>query len=71
MKEKEIEEIMPYRSQFNAVPVRQSLGLDGGNPLNIKPNERLRLANLLRRTGNLSDEEVRELGMIVKPNEQD
>lgn len=56
-----------YRGYFEVVVVRTWLGLAGNAPPKLPDQERLRLANLLRRAGEISDEELERLGMISRP----
>lgn len=46
---------------------RGFLGLDGKYPSKFSDPEKMRLANLLRRAGNISDEELATLGMVAIP----
>ncbi|MBI2465180.1 hypothetical protein HYV64_03495 [Candidatus Shapirobacteria bacterium] len=50
-------------SRFDPTQVRAMLGIQGQLRINLPPEERLRLADLLLRTGNISTEELASLRM--------
>lgn len=54
--------IVYHKDNFDPTRIKKTLGLEQ----DIEPHEKRRLANLLWRTGNLSDEEVEKLGMVVR-----
>ena len=54
-------------SVFDATFARGFLGLDRQAPAKLPDTERLRLANLLRRAEQISDEELAGLGMVARP----
>lgn len=63
----EKEEIIIYnQDNFDPTRMRKTLGLEQENVGDIESQERLRLANILRRAGHLSDEEVGKLGMVIR-----
>jgi hypothetical protein len=52
--------------KFDPEPVRRMLGLDGGKKIeNLHEAERLRLADLLNRTGHINQNELRLMGMMI------
>ena len=58
-----------YRKKYDATPIRQSLGLDGGRPLDIEQfggeEELLRVVNFLNRTKKIKRKELENLGFII------
>jgi len=65
---KEIEKLIIYDdSKFNPTPHRRKLGLDKSPPNDISDEQKLSLANILYRTGNLTNEDIKKLGMKKVP----
>ena len=56
---------------FDPTRIKKSLGLGSEIGSDLEPREKKRLANLLRRTGHLSDEEVEKLGMVIRKVESE
>lgn len=54
-----------YRADFDSRLPRAMLGLDGNNPMDLPPEERRRLANLLLRAGKLSTADIESLGVRI------
>jgi len=55
-----------YKGEFNPVPIRHQLDLDGHNPLPLRPEEKGRLATLLLENGYITREEIASLGGRIK-----
>ena len=57
-----------YKEDFDPVPTRKLLGLDGSVATNLMPAEKTRLLNLLFRTGHLSITDMHALDVYIVPN---
>jgi hypothetical protein len=69
--EQSVEKAFNYRSEFNPKPVRNMLGLDGNPPSKLvlrNPLEKMRLANLLYRSGYLTIRDISALNLWRVPN---
>lgn len=64
--EQQIGDKFIFKPKFDATIARAWLGLMKNSPPKLPDAERLRLANLLRRTENISDGELEVLGMVAK-----
>lgn len=62
-----IGEKFAFKDVLDATSARAGVGLVGKLPRQLPNEERLRLANLLRRAGKISDEELTVLGMVAIP----
>ena len=62
--------IIVNSENFNPIHIKEMLGLvEGVRATKLPVSEKKRLANMLKREGKISDEEVAKLGMIIKKND--
>lgn len=64
--EQQVGDRFVFNPKFDASIARTWLGLSGNASPKLPDAEHLRLANLLRRAGKISDEELASLGMYAK-----
>lgn len=64
--EERFNDTFSYQKRVDTTLIKGLLGLGGNPSTKLSDVERLRLANLLRRAGEISDDELASLGMYAK-----
>lgn len=65
--EKRLNDTFSYQERVDTTLIKGLLGLGSNPSTKLSDTERLRLTNLLRRAGKISDEELTVLGMVAIP----